>query len=279
MYNLTVRGHDLTDVSNPSNLAKQIADQKIHNIQFSLDVSFPELSAGNKLNPGMGTFFKQIFANQEIQVALLSCYSNLIHPDPVKREKILQKFESYLAHAHYFGASMVASETGSVLPNLGYTVDNFQPDVFEDLVNVIQRLVSVGEKHRMVVGIEAGLNHPLFSIERIDELLKRIDSPYLVIIFDPTNLITAVNYKDQAKIVRQAFQLFGHRIACLHLKDFTVDNGEIIPVPLGEGMIQYEEILTILHQYKPYSYVVLEETKDASIGKAVELIKRIDDRN
>ncbi|MHC5228202.1 sugar phosphate isomerase/epimerase family protein [Enterococcus sp. LJL99] len=278
MYNLTVRGHDLTNVSDSSDLAKQIADQKIHNVQFSLDVSFPELSAGNKLNPGMGTFFKQTFAKQEIQVALLSCYSNLIHPDPVKRENILQKFESYLAHAHYFGASMVASETGSVLPDLGYTVDNFQPAVFEDLVAVIRRLVRVGEKNRMMVGIEAGLNHPLFSIERIHELVKRIDSPYLGIIFDPTNLITVDTYKEQVTIVRQAFQRFGDQIVCLHLKDFTVENGEIMPVPLGEGIIQYEEILTILHQYKPYSYVVLEETKDASISKAVDLIKLLNHR-
>lgn len=278
MYNLTVRGHDLTNVSDPLDLAKQIADQKIHNVQFSLDVSFPELSAGNKLNPGMGTVFKQTFAKQEIQVALLSCYSNLIHPDPVKRENILQKFESYLAHAHYFGASMVASETGSVLPDLGYTVDNFQPAVFEDLVAVIRRLVRVGEKNRMMLGIEAGLNHPLFSIERIHELLKRVDSPYLGIIFDPTNLITVDTYKEQVTIVRQAFQRFGDQIVCLHLKDFNVENGEIMPVPLGEGIIQYEEILTILHQYKPYSYVVLEETKDASISKAVDLIKLLNHR-
>ena len=275
MYNLTIRGHDLTNISNPLDLAKQIAAKQIHNVQFSLAVSFPELSDGEKLNPGMGTFFKQIFAEQEVQVALLSCYSNLIHPDPLKREKILQKFESYLAHAHYFGASMVASETGSVLPEMGYTIDNFQPNVFEDLVAVIRRLVKVGEQHRMMVGIEAGLNHPLFSVERIHELLKRVNSPYLGIIFDPTNLITVDTYKDQVKIVRQAFQLFGDQIVCLHLKDFNVANGEINPVPLGEGLIQYEEILTILHQYKPYSYVVLEETKDNSICQAVDLINRI----
>lgn len=273
MFNLAVRGHDLTKVCDPQDLACQVAEKGIKNVQFALNASFPELSAAPLISPGMGTFFKNEFGQQGIQVALLSCYSNLIHPDTDEREKILQKFERYLFHARYFGASMVASETGSVIPTLGYTEENFTDEVFDELVTVIQRLVKTGERYQTMVGIEAGLNHPLFSNDRIQELITRVPSDFLGIVYDPTNLITPETASKQVEIVAEAFEKFGERIACLHLKDYVIEGDRIVSVPLGEGVIPYQAILQIVDRYKPYCYVVLEGTKDEGIKRAVAMIE------
>lgn len=273
MFNLAVRGHDLTKVYDPQDLACQIAEKGIKNVQFALNASFPELSAAAQINPGMGTFFKNEFGQQNVQVALLSCYSNLIHPDPHEREKILQKFERYLFHARYFGASMVASETGSVIPTLGYSEENFTDEVFDELVTVVQRLVKTGERYQTMVGIEAGLNHPLFSNDRIQELIASVPSDFLGIVYDPTNLITPETASKQVEIVAEAFEKFGERIVCLHLKDYVIEEDRIVSVPLGEGIIPYQAILQIVDQYKPYCYVVLEGTKDEGIKRAVAMIQ------
>lgn len=273
MFNLAVRGHDLTKVCDPQDLACQIAEKGIKNVQFALNASFPELSAAAQINPGMGTFFKNEFGQQNVQVALLSCYSNLIHPDPHEREKILQKFERYLFHARYFGASMVASETGSVIPTLGYSEENFTDEVFDELVTVVQRLVKTGERYQTMVGIEAGLNHPLFSNDRIQELIARVPSDFLGIVYDPANLITPETASKQVEIVAEAFEKFGERIVCLHLKDYVIEEDRIVSVPLGEGIIPYQTILQIVDQYKPYCYVVLEGTKDEEIKRAVAMIE------
>lgn len=273
MFNLAVRGHDLTKVCDPQALACQIAEKGIKNVQFALNASFPELSAAPLISPGMGTFFKNEFGQQGIQVALLSCYSNLIHPDADEREKILQKFERYLFHARYFGASMVASETGSVIPTLGYSEENFTDEVFGDLVTVVQRLVKTGERYQTMVGIEAGLNHPLFSNDRIQELITRVPSDFLGIVYDPTNLITPETASKQVEIVAEAFEKFGERIVCLHLKDYVIEGDRIVSVPLGEGVIPYQAILQIVDRYKPYCYVVLEGTKDEGIKRAVAMIE------
>ncbi|MCC4045729.1 sugar phosphate isomerase/epimerase family protein [Enterococcus gallinarum] len=273
MFNLAVRGHDLTKVCDPQDLACQVAEKGIKNVQFALNASFPELSAAPLISPGMGTFFKNEFGQQGIQVALLSCYSNLIHPDADEREKILQKFERYLFHARYFGASMVASETGSVIPTLGYTEENFTDEVFDELVTVIQRLVKTGERYQTMVGIEAGLNHPLFSNDRIQELITRVPSDFLGIVYDSTNLITPETASKQVEIVAEAFEKFGERIVCLHLKDYVIEGDRIVSVPLGEGVIPYQAILQIVDRYKPYCYVVLEGTKDEGIKRAVAMIE------
>lgn len=270
MLNYAIRGHDLSDSQTIEKLAKATKKQGISTLQLALGVSFPEIAGGNQLNPGMGDYFQRILRNQGVDIGILSCYINMIHPDLEVREELLKKFESYLKHAHYFGANMVASETGCVLPEIQYTEANFTDEAFAELVPVIQRLVAVGEKHQMMVGIEGGLNHPLYSLERIQQLIGIIDSDYLGIILDPTNLITEKNYQNQVALVEEAFELFGNQIVALHLKDFVVKENQIVPVNLGEGLIDYKSILEVVATHKPYLYVVLEETKDQKIGEAVK---------
>ena len=273
MLNITVRGHDLSGVASVKDLAEHTKKQGVHNLQLALGMSFPDMPSGAaNLNPGMGAAIKRELANEDVQVGILSCYINMIHPDLEIREQLLQKFESYLRHARYFGASMVASETGCVLPEIQYTEDNFSDEAFADMVGVIRRLVKAGEEAGMLVGIEPGLNHPLYSLERVEQLLAAVQSDHLGIILDPSNLITNEDYQHQVAMVERAFERFGDKIVAVHLKDFKVEDGQIIPVNLGEGLIDYAAIAGIIAKHKPLSYVVLEETKDDHIGEALQLL-------
>lgn len=277
MLNLTIRGHDLSDVKSVVQLAEKTKQQGVHTLQLALGMSFPDMpsDAGN-MNPGMGAAIKRELAQQDVQVGILSCYINMIHPDLEIREKLLRKFESYLRHARYFGAAMVASETGCVLPEIRYTEKNFTDEAFFEVVEVVRRLVKAGEDARMLVAIEPGLNHPLYSLERVEQLLSLVGSDYLGIILDPTNLITSENYLEQVSFVESAFERFGDKIVAVHLKDFKVEDDRIIPVNLGEGVIDYAAITGIIAKHKPLCYVVLEETKDAHISKAIQLLKQAD---
>ncbi|MCB5953166.1 sugar phosphate isomerase/epimerase [Enterococcus sp. BWT-B8] len=272
MLNYAIRGHDLTTCNTIEEMAEQAAAQGIYSLQLALGISFPEWSGADKLNPGMGRFIKRKLAEKGVEVGLLSCYINMLHPDPIQRESLLQRFEAYLKYAHYFGASMVASETGCVLPEIYYTEKNFTEEAFEDLVSVIKRLVETGEKYQMMVGIEPGLNHPLYSVERVKQLLTAVKSDYLGIILDPTNLIHSGNDQEQVGIVKEAFESFGEKIVAVHLKDFEIQKDRIVPVNLGEGRINYLAILEIIEKYRPLSYVVLEETKDDGAARGLKLI-------
>lgn len=273
--NYTIRGHDLK-TNSVEELARKTKEQGIESLQLALGLSFPELpSAGVNLNPGMGAMIKNTLAKQQVSVGILSCYINMIHPDLTIREELLQKFESYLRHAKYFGAAMVATETGNVFPEIHYTEENFTEEAFQAIVDSIQRLVKAGEQHQTLVGIEPGLNHPLYSVAMVERLLEEIPSDYLGIILDPTNLITKDTYKNQVEIVEEAFQKFGDKIVAIHLKDFTIKEDAIVPVNLGEGLIDYPAIIKIIQKHKPMSYVVLEETKNEHIGQALQLLESL----
>ncbi|WP_321387957.1 sugar phosphate isomerase/epimerase family protein [uncultured Enterococcus sp.] len=273
MYNLTVRGHDISGNHSFTALPEKIKAVGIGNVQLALGMSFPELSSGKEnISPGFGTFMKNTFMKQDVQIAILSCYINMIHPNEEIREEALQKFESYLKYAKYFGASMVASETGNVLEEIIYTEKNFTEEAFEKAVVSIQRLVNCGEKYGMMVGIEPGLNHPIYSVEKMHDLVQRIDSDYLGVIMDATNLITVDNYQKQTEILQQAFDLFGEKIVAIHLKDFIIEDEKVVPTAVGEGLMDVQGMLEIINKNKPLINIVLEETKDEKIAQAKKLI-------
>lgn len=274
MLNITIRGHDLSEVQTIEDLAEKTKEQGIHTLQLALGLSFPEMSSGaNEINSGMGNYVKRVLEKQEVSVGILSCYINMIHPDLTIREELLTKFEQYLRYASSFGASMVASETGCVLPELQYTEENFTDEAFAEAVSVIRRLVKAGEKYQMMVGIEPGLNHPVYSLERVEQLIQAVDSDYLGIILDPTNLITSSDYQEQVQLVEEAFERFGEKICAVHLKDFRVEQEKIVPVNLGDGVIEYTKIKEIIMKNRPYLYVVLEETKDDGIRYGRSLLE------
>lgn len=272
---LTARGHDFTTVSTIQELATVANDSEIKTIQLALGLSFPTLpSSKAAINPGMGNYVKQQLAQKDVTIGILSCYINMIHPDLTIREENLAKFEQYVAMAHSFGANIVATETGNVYPEIHYTPDNFTEAVFSEMVQVIKRLVKVGERHQTIIGIEPGLNHPLHSLEKVTRLIDAVDSPYLGIILDPTNLIDATNYQEQVAMVETAFTKFGEQIVGFHLKDYLINDQAIVPTALGEGMMDYQAIIKIIERQKPYLFVVLEETKDDKLHVAVEKIHR-----
>ncbi|WP_395531918.1 sugar phosphate isomerase/epimerase family protein [Enterococcus lactis] len=274
MLNITIRGHDLSQVQTIEDLAEKTKEQGIHTLQLALGLSFPEMSSGaNEINSGMGNYVKRVLEKQEVSVGILSCYINMIHPDLTIREELLTKFEQYLHYASSFGASMVASETGCVLPEIQYTEENFTDEAFAEAVSVIRRLVKAGEKYQMMVGIEPGLNHPVYSLARVEQLIRAVDSDYLGIILDPTNLITSTNYQEQVQLVEEAFERFGEKICAVHLKDFRVEQEKIVPVNLGDGVIEYTKIKEIIKKNRPYLYVVLEETKNDGIRYGRSLLE------
>jgi sugar phosphate isomerase/epimerase len=275
MFNLTVRGHDLTGHFSIETLPPKIKAMGISNVQLALPISFPELpSQPENLSPGYGTYVKNEFANSDIQIAILSCYINIIHPDLAIRETLLQKFESYVKHAKYFGASMVATETGNVLPEIRYTEENFTKEAFNLALASINRLVQCAERHHTLIAIEPGLNHPIYSVDKMAELIQLIDSDFMGVILDATNLITAENYLAQKEIVAEAFQRFGNKIIAIHLKDFIVVDDKIIPTNLGTGLMDMTGILEIISHHKPYINIVMEETKDKAIISARQLIQK-----
>jgi L-ribulose-5-phosphate 3-epimerase len=270
--NLGIRAHDIEKHS-LEELVEEIAKKGFTSVQLALGKSFDFNTGLGSLNPGMAYHIGNTFREHRIQIAVLGCYINMIHPDIVERRKSLERFKEHLRYARDFGCSIVGTETGNVNADICYTEENFKEEPFLEVVESVRELVDEAEKWGVMVGIEAGVNHPIYSPFMLKGLLDRVNSNHLQVIFDPVNLLTIDNYSKQEEIFTEAIELFGDRIVILHAKDFVVEDHALKSTAVGKGLLDYDFILKLIKKKKPFINILMEETKEPFLDEAITFLK------
>ncbi|WP_317616354.1 sugar phosphate isomerase/epimerase family protein [Bacillus sp. HNG] len=273
MMNLGIRAHDVK-ASSLDELVQTIAKKGLSSVQLALAKSFPDLNTSlGSLSPGFGRYIGKAFQQKNIEIAVLGCYINMIHPDLKERQKALDRFKEHIRFARDFGCSVVGTETGNVHAKMGFTVDNFQEKPFSDVVESVKELVKEAKEFGVIVGIEAGVNHPVYNPSRLKRLLDEVNSHNLQVIFDPVNLLTVENYHLQDEIFEEAIELFGDRIIIVHCKDFVVEEGRLKFAPPGKGLLNYDLVMKLIKPKKPYIQFLLESTTEPFIDDSIAFLQ------
>ncbi len=273
MINLGIRAHDVK-ASSLDELVQTIAHKGLSSVQLALAKSFPELNTGlGSLSPGLGKYIGKAFRQKNIDIAVLGCYINMIHPNPSERQKVLDRFKEHIRFARDFGCSVIGTETGNVNAKMGFTIDNFREKPFLDVVESVKELVNEAEKFGVIVGIEAGVNHPVYSPALLKRLLDEVNSNNLQIIFDPVNLLTAENYNNQDEIIKEAIELFGDRIIIVHCKDFVIEEGKLEFASPGKGLLNYDLVMNLIKPKKPHIQFLLESTTEPFIDDSIAFLQ------
>lgn len=272
---LGIRAHDFQSLPLQKLIGK-IKEYRFSHIQFAAHKSFPEsVPTLSSLSPGTAAYFGESFRQAGIKIAVLGCYVNIVDSDPDKRAQALKDFSTHLRLARDFGASLVGTETGSV--GDGYTPDNFTEDAFQEVVASVKEMVAEAERFGVTIGIEAGLNHPLYTAQLAKRLLDLVPSNNLQIILDCANLMSPDNYREQEAVITEALELLGDRIAVIHLKDFTVEDGNIVILPVGQGQLQFAPILHYMKYKRPHIQGILESTEEEHLQESLDYLQRMYD--
>ncbi|MBW4081909.1 sugar phosphate isomerase/epimerase [Paenibacillus sp. S150] len=272
---LGIRAHDFGRLPLPE-LLERLNRYRFPHVQLAVHKSFPEsVPAMTGLSPGTAAYFGEAFRQAGIRIAVLGCYVNIVDSDPAKRALALNAFCTHLRLARDFGASLVGTETGSV--GNGYTPDNFTEEAFQQVVTSVRAMVAEAERFGVTVGIEAGLNHPLHTAQLAHRLLGLVPSNNLQIILDCANLMTVDNYRRQDAVIAEALELLGDRIAVLHLKDFTVRDGQIEIVPAGRGLLHFAPLLHYMKYKRPHIQGILESTPEEDVLESADFLRRLYD--
>ncbi|MEH7094096.1 sugar phosphate isomerase/epimerase family protein [Neobacillus vireti] len=271
--NIGIRAHDLEN--RPlEELVEEIAGKGLTSVQLALGKSFDYLKLEpGTLSPGLAHYIGTAFARKNVQIAVLGCYFNMIHPDYAERRKGIERFKEHIRFARDFGCSVVGSETGNVNPEIVYTVENFKEEPFLEVVESVRELVKEAEKFGVIVGIEAGVNHPIYCSKVMKRLLDMVNSNHLQVILDPVNLLTIDTYLDQDNIIQEAFDQLGDRIVILHAKDFLVEENQLKTVAVGQGLLNYDVVLKQVKRKKPYLNILMEETTEPFINESLLFLK------
>lgn len=229
--------------------------------------------ANSAMTPGFACYLKKIFAKNDLDIAVLGCYLNLATPNEADLKKNTQRYLAHIRFASMLGSGVVGTETGAVNEDYHYEERNHSDEALEVFIKNVKPVIEYAEKMGVIFAIEPVFKHIVWNPKRAREVLDRIQSPNLQIIFDPVNLLDISNYENRAEIIHEAIELLGNDIAMVHIKDFVVKDNELVSVAAGTGEMDYSEIIRFIKKEKPYVHVTLENTVPENAVQARKYIQ------
>ncbi len=209
------------------------------------------------------------FAAQDVAIAEVGAWVNMLDPDAEKRRKNVEYVEQRLALAEEVGARCCVDIAGSYDPKIWYAPNpkNFSQEFVDATVENCRRLIDAVKPKRTKFSIEMmPYSFPSGTDEYL-KLLKAVDRKAFAVHLDVCNVINSPQrmYNNSA-VIRECFQKLGPWIASCHGKDLTWEDSyqvcfrEVIP---GRGVIDYQAYLTALSDLPTEVPLMLEHLKTA----------------
>ncbi len=207
---------------------------------------------------------RESFQRQDVMLAEIGAWSNMLDPDPQRREANIQTNIQKLALGDELGVQCCVNIAGSFNSNHwdGPDPRNLSAEAFELTVQNVRRIIDTANPKRTVYCLETMPWVIPDSVESYFELVQAIDRPMFGVHLDPVNLINCPSrYYDSASLLRQAFSRLGPWIISCHGKDIrlqeklTVHLDEVRP---GLGALDYAVFLQELSRLPGDIPLILE---------------------
>lgn len=245
-------------------LAYKVGSHGFRHVQLALwkAISDWDFSRPGKLSPGLAGAIAEEFDKHGVSISVLGCYVHLFDRDEEKRKYNIRRFKELLRYARFFGAPIVAAETGKN-PEREYDEKDWV-----NLKHTLEELVEEAERWGVFIGLEPADEHLIDDARSMRRLLDEMPSSHIGVVMDPGNLITPQNLDDQDRVIEEVFELLGEEIIFCHIKD-RMRNGdqEVISVPAGRGQMNYELFFRRLNQYKPHVNMILDAVSEENMAE------------
>lgn len=268
MNKLGIRAHDIGKFS-ASDLSNEVSSLGFDGVQLVFEKALLTEVDFTHLDSIKNAFIKPY-------IMMLGAYFNPVHPDKHEVEKGIQKFENHLKIAKELQCLYVGTETGSYQGSpWTYHPLNHTYEAMHEAIAVFKRLVQTAKKYDAYVAIEGAYQHVAYSPERLKLMVDHINSPRLKVTVDLFNYLNPTNYQDHMLIFEKALELFDKDIVIFHLKDFIYEDGKLIQVGLGQGLMDYKTIIKRIKETHPEAYLIFEGVTGDDIKSSYQFIKSL----
>jgi sugar phosphate isomerase/epimerase len=209
------------------------------------------------------------FAAQDVALAEVGAWVNMLDPDPEKRRKNMDYVQERLALAEELGTRCCVDIAGSYDPKIWYGPNpkNISQEFIDATVENCRRLIDAVKPTRTKFSIEMmPFNFPSGPDDYL-KLIKGVDRKAFAVHLDACNVINSPErmYHNGA-VIHECFRKLGPWIASCHAKDLNWENyvqvclREVIP---GRGQIDYKTYLTELSRLPVDAPLMLEHLRTA----------------
>lgn len=100
----------------------------------------------------------------------------------------------------------------------------------------------------------------------------KLNSDDIRVIVDLYNFLNINNHEEHITIFKECINLFGPKIKIIHLKDYLVQDNQLVQVPVGKGLMDYNEIMKLIKQLPQDVYLIFEGTKETHLQESLKYI-------
>ncbi|HOJ31371.1 MAG TPA: sugar phosphate isomerase/epimerase [bacterium] len=213
--------------------------------------------SGKKLN--------ELFHQTGVNPSSYACYTNVLDPDPKRRQLIKKHLENLILVAELTDVDVVCTIAG--MPVSGKTK---MQTIEQDAAPYFQDLCSFAAKHRVKIALENWFETNIQHLDHWQKLFQLVPSPNFGLNFDPSHLVhQGIDYLS-------AVDEFANRIFHTHAKDCEIkkhvlrrvgnrEKGWWRYVVPGFGVIRWGEYISRLRK-AGYNGVLSIEHEDSAVG-------------
>ncbi|RCH56902.1 sugar phosphate isomerase/epimerase [Mucilaginibacter hurinus] len=273
--------------------------ERIRSLGFNtvqLDVSFKDidLSAG-QITRQKCRKVRDAFRTYNLPVCCISGYTNLIHPDPVKRTANLTRLKEIITFALELGSPYVISETGTFNRDSDWMHHpaNKTDEGYEECLDVIGNITRFAAEHGVTFLVETYVNNVIGTVEETLRLFNDVNHPNLGLLMDPTNYFEDHNIDAMDSTLNHIFDALSNKIVIAHAKDVKraaqmqgvsmagIEGTEghklrgvgIIELPApGLGWLNYNLYLERLGRDHPNIPVIIEHLDESDVVRAKKFL-------
>lgn len=268
-----VRLHDFGK-SNAEDLAQKAYNTGFDGVQLVINKAF-ENQTGMKgtMSDELLESFAKPFKDYNLDVALLGSYFNPVHSNKQKVHDFVEKFKDHLRFAHIFNCPYVGSETGSFNDDSWtYNPLNRTEEAFQEVKKIFAGILESAKEYKTYVALEGAYGHCMYNPSTLKRLFEEINNGYLKIIVDVYNYLSIDNYESHVDILKECLSLFNKDIVIFHLKDFKVEQGKLVQVGLGQGIMKWHEMMPLILKSCPNAYLIFEGIKKDDMVSSLQYI-------
>ena len=158
--------------------------------------------------------------------------------------------------------------------------ENRSMAVFDRLVDSAKRACVVAESEGVELAIEGGVVSPIYSAQRVRDLIDAVGSHALKFNMDPVNFVGSIEQAyDNTSLLNEFYELLPDRILGAHAKDFTLvptllPRFEESIIGQQESMLDQATFLQGMQRVCPDAHILIEHLPDDKIPLAAEGLKR-----
>ena len=201
-------------------------------------------------------------------------HPDLVHPEKGQRKSGIEAMQRMCSIASRVDAHVLFVRPGSLNPRGPWYPhpENRNPYVMERLISSLKELTKAAEQHAVVLSMEGHVLSPLYSAERVREVIEAVDSEALRFNMDPVNFVGGIpEAYDSTGLVNHIFDLLGPYTVSAHIKDFKCQDRLVLHLEetvLGDGLLDQVTFLRRMQESCPGGYVIIEHLADEDIPRA-----------